>query len=142
MIISFGRCNLPHNGHVSLINSTDLFIMSDGRKCVSAGLRLEMLFELGADTDKIVVANPYKFLSRVDTAVRTKIQIICERDNEHLPAYLGFEVIRLEKRFGISSTMLRKDEKLLYDYYGKYSLQLLGKALKCKNDHELLMKNS
>jgi hypothetical protein len=117
--VAFGRCNLPHYGHVKLINEVDFFILSDAKKNTDLSLRLELLKELGADISKVLVGSPYKILKALHDEYAENLVVVVEEENEHLPVYFGCVVEKLVKDDEISSTLLRKmSDEDFEKYYG------------------------
>lgn len=136
--VSFGRCNLPHYGHVAFINGLDFFVLSDAKKNTATELRLDLLKSLGCDISKIVVGNPYTVLKSLRESHCDEeccdFLILVEEENVHLPKVLGFkyEVVSREKNSSISSTELRKmSEEDFSRYYGDCE-ELVEKAKACR----------
>lgn len=142
MKIAFGRCNLPHKGHVHLISKVDLFILSNSKQCISAAGRLGLLKALDAEMHKIIVfEKPFNFLSKLklisDNGCKGLV-VVCEKENVALPNYLNLEVELFarddeDSPHNISSTELRKlyrdHNDLFRQYYGTDSKY--QKAVKC-----------
>lgn len=134
--ISFGRCNLPHYGHVEFINGLDYFVLSDAKKNTDVDLRLEMLKRLGCNTSKIIVGNPYTVLKSLSKSGESgDFFVLVEEENAHLPKVLGFkyEIVSREKN-SISSTALRKmnDEDFVKYYSDCNCEEVVEMAKKCK----------
>lgn len=141
MKIAFGRCNLPHKGHVYLISKVDLFLLSNSKQCIGATERLDLLRELGAEMHKIIVVEkPFSFLSKLSSNHCEGLIVVCEKENIALPNYFNLQVELFSREdkdspHNISSTELRKlysssgNNYMLKQYYGtdfKYQ-----KAVRC-----------
>ena len=139
MKIAFGRCNLPHKGHVHLISKVNLFILSNSKQCISATERLGLLKELNAEMHKIIIVEkPFGFLSKLKRCSCEGLVVVCEKENVALPNYFNLEVELFERDdedspHNISSTELRKlyrdHNDLFRQYYGTDSKY--QKAVKC-----------
>lgn len=103
--VAFGRCALPHPGHVFLINTVDIFILSNSQKLPSPSLRISLLKELGADVSKVVVGNPYKELAKIKET--TKAMVVSEEANVGLAKAVGLKTVSLNKVGGLSSTLIK-----------------------------------
>lgn len=107
MLVAIGRCNLLHPGHVSLIQSVDLFVLSSGRLNLPVGDRLAMI-ERYADVpiDRIVVGNPYQVLESLRESENLTLR--CIDESVSLANALGIPVQLIERREGLSSTQIRE----------------------------------
>ena len=119
MLLSFGRCDLPHLGHVHLINSVDLFCLSNSKERKNTELRIALLEKLGGDVSKIIVGSPYIVLKNLKEKYGKDLIVVCEKSNEHLPIYLRIDVLPLKRVNNISSSILKKDKILFNEYYSE-----------------------
>ena len=120
MLLGFGRCDLPHMGHVHLLNSVvDFFCLSNSKERKSTELRIALLEKLGGDVSKIIVGSPYRVLKNFKEKYGEDLVVVCEKSNEHLPIYLGINVSPLKRVNNISSSRLKKDKILFNEYYSE-----------------------
>lgn len=106
--VAFGRCDIPHIGHASLINEVDLFILSNGKGRTDTALRLFLLRRLGAPIEKIVVGNPYNILKKLSKLYEAnELVVVTEEKNAGLANALNIQTIALSKTLPVSSTKIR-----------------------------------
>ena len=105
--VAFGRCALPHSGHVSLINQVDIFVLSNSAKLPNAELRIKLLQMLGADVSRIRVGVPYECLLAISEEFSEEAVVVSEKANEGLARAVKLNTVPLTKQFGLSSTYIR-----------------------------------
>lgn len=108
--ISFGRCNIPHSGHKYLIDTCDIFVLSNGQKNLSAESRVKILEKLGVKPSKLVVGNPFREISQIIDN-NPNVEILYTDDNYSLVKAFS-EKAKLTTMTkigdGLSSTKIRK----------------------------------
>ena len=133
--ISFGRCNIPHAGHKHLITTCDTFILSSGKKNLSAESRVKILEKLGVKPSKLVVGNPFREISKIIDN-NPNVEILYTDDNYSLVKAFSkkAKLTPIEKvGEGLSSTKIRKlfkegkDEEVLSIYENNIELYKLVK---------------
>ena len=135
MKVSFGRCNLPHAGHKYLIDGCDTFVLSSGKKNLSAESRVKILEKLWVKPSKLVVGNPFREISKlIDN--NPNVDIYYTEDNYSLvKTFAGkANLVLIEKQGGLSSTRIRKlfsegkDKEVLSLYSNNVELYKLVKT--------------
>lgn len=108
--ISFGRCNIPHSGHKYLIDTCDIFVLSNGQKNLSVESRVKILEKLGVKPSKLVVGNPFREISWIIDN-NPNVEILYTDDNYSLvKAFSGKAKLTPMTKIGngLSSTKIRK----------------------------------